>query len=109
MFSSSRHAKGARIWRCRRFSSAGPGIPALAARWQRAAGSQALAALLAARDARERTVQVLTFQTSALPAAEAARWARSLEPAERSPTLIPPAAADVAFAQPPAPCRNPRR
>src|SRR6266496_4471361 len=106
MFSSSRHAKGARIWRRRRFSSAGPGIPALAARWQRPAGSQALAALLAARAARERTVQVLTFQTSALPAAEAARSAQSLEPAARLPTSIPLAPADVVFAQPPAPCRN---
>src|SRR6266403_2622465 len=100
MFSSSRRARGARIWRHPRFSSAGPAIPALAVRWHRVPGSQAFAVLLDARAERQRAVQASAFRTSALPAsrlAEAARPARSLEPAQL-PAPILPAAADVAFA-----------
>src|SRR5438105_12956412 len=98
MFSSSRRAKDARIWRRHRFSSAAPAIPALAARWQRAAGSEAPAVLLDARAARRRAVQASAFQTSAFPVsrpAAAAQSARSLEPAALLSTSIPPATADV--------------
>src|SRR6185312_11363675 len=104
MFSSSIRAKGARIWRRRRFSSAGPAIPALPARCQQAAGSQAPAVLLDAGAARQRAVRASALQASTLPAsrqAEAARSALALEPAPL-PAPAPPTTADVASAQPPA-------